>query len=94
MLYNDTLLIYLKSSVLIGCVKINKLHEKVCPTLIARLTHSDTYSIRCTSKGHDFHERLGKVVEALKGIGVGGAGKAQTQSQTGPGSDVFLGLAE
>lgn len=59
-----------------------------------QLSHTNTYSIRCTSKGHDFHESLGKVVEALEGIGVGGAGKAQTQSQTGTSSDVFLGLAE
>lgn len=57
-------------------------------------TDINTYNGSCTSEGHDLHEGPGKLVEAVKGVGVGRASKAQAQRHTGPGRDVVLGLAK
>lgn len=50
------------------CQKFKHIHEGK--------SNRSTYDSSCTSKGHDFHEGSGKLVEAVKGIRVGRASKA------------------
>lgn len=57
-------------------------------------THTYTYHGSCSRQHHYFHEAPGKLVQAVEGIGVGRAGKAETHRHAGPRNDVVMSLAE